>query len=80
MKFFVDTCKEFLEALFCGLFIFALAFCFCALIVIPFAVPMYVDSLVEGNLGVHWILLIMMSTFLLSLQLLELLRVMIIDE
>lgn len=63
MKFFVDTCKEFLEALFCGLFIFALAFCFCALIVIPFAVPMYVDSLVEGNLGVHWILLIMMSTF-----------------
>jgi len=63
LKFFVSTCKEFLEVLFCGLSIFTLAFCFCALIVIPFVVSMYVDSLVEGHLGVHWILLIMMSTF-----------------
>ena len=63
MKFFVNTFKEFLEALFCGLFIFSAAFCFCALILIPFAVPMYVDSLVEGHLGVHWILTIMMTTF-----------------
>ena len=63
MKFLFDTAREFGISLACGFFIFGVAFCFSLLIVMPFAVPLYVDSLVAGNLAVHWILLLTLSTF-----------------
>ena len=63
MKFLFDTAREFGVSLACGFFIFGMAFCFSLLIIMPFVVPLYVDSLVEGNLSVHWILLLTLSTF-----------------
>ena len=62
MNFLVSTAKDFGLGILGGFIIFGYAFTFVALIMTPFVVPMYVDSLVEGHLDIHWILLLFLVT------------------
>ena len=51
----------------CGLYLFWMGFVFVLLIMLPFLVPLYVDSLLEYDLPVHWILTLMFATFFVEL-------------
>ena len=62
MKFLIDTFKEFGLGVLGAFVIFCYAFGFVLLILLPFCVPMYIDSLVAGHLGVHWIFILFVAT------------------
>jgi hypothetical protein len=62
MNFLVSSAKDFGLGILGGFILFGYAFIFVALLMTPFIVPMYVDSLVEGHLGIHWILLLLLVT------------------
>tara|TARA_Y100000816_G_C25859671_1_gene448912 strand:- start:12 stop:305 length:294 start_codon:yes stop_codon:yes gene_type:complete len=62
MKFLVDTAKDFGLGILGAFLLFGYAFTFVTLLITPFVVPMYVNSLVEGHLGAHWILFLIIVT------------------
>lgn len=59
--FLVSTAKDFGLGVLGALVIFCYAFGFVLLILFPFCVPMYVDSLVVGHLGLHWIFILFVA-------------------
>ena len=63
MKFIVDTFKEFGFMIACCLYFFCVCFISILLVMLPFLVPMYVNSLLEYDLPVHWILTLIIATF-----------------
>ena len=62
MKFIVDTFKEFGFMIACSLYLFCVGFLSVLLIMLPFLVPMYVDSLFKDHLAIHWILTLVFAT------------------
>ena len=62
MKFIVDTFKEFGLMLTCGLFLFGTGLFIVLSIMLPFLVPLYVDSLFKDHLAIHWIFTLVFAT------------------
>ena len=68
MKFFIDCVKEFGEGLVCGFFLFSVMFGFVLLVMLPFLVPLYFDSLMEGHLSVYYVFLLCFATIFVEMM------------
>ena len=72
--FLVSTAKDFGLGVLGALVIFFYAFLFILLIFLPFAVPIYVDSLIVGRLGMHWIIMLFLITLFIEFAVIRLIE------
>ena len=68
MKFFIDGVKDFGVGLASGFLLFGVMLGVVLLVMLPFLVPLYFDSLMEGHLSVYYVFLLCFATIFVEMM------------